>query len=82
MAAGWRHVSVDLGDLETAEDAERWEAVGRLLDRLLDGHRHRRVGTSDSISVAVAPPGAAEVVAAIEDAARALGAFGVRHTAV
>jgi len=78
-AHGWRHMTVVLGDIESAEDEARWLAFEHGARQLLDGHRHWWRSGHEWVSVAVGPPDAQAVVIALGELGQAVGAFEVRE---
>jgi hypothetical protein len=79
-AAGARHVTVVLGEVNDAVDLDRYWVLGRIIEFLVDGHRRRVRWHGEAVSVTVWGHRADEVVMEITDSAYAVGVVDVRPT--
>jgi hypothetical protein len=79
-AAGARHVTVVLGEVNDAVDLDRYWVLARAIRFLVDGHRRRVRWHGDAVSVTVWGHRADEVVMEITDVAQAVGVVEVRET--
>jgi hypothetical protein len=79
-AAGARHVTVEIGEVDTAEDLDRYYVLGRAIEFLVGGYRRRVRWHGEAVSVTVWGHRADEVVMEITDVALAVGVVEVRET--
>ncbi len=74
-AAGYRHLTIWHGDLETDQDVERLERLTRLFWEHPAGHARSTRGSNDFITFVTGPPGqdAEQVLAAVQRLAATFG---------